>query len=145
MCVSVLAGFVELPSPNSLANAPPGWIASTREICAEKASELSDLFVAVLREVPNFVSGDIGVATCAYQVSQSRSRQTLVSHLSTSEYSHPDRVGPACEGGRAASPTRSCGGSHRRDAQDRSSNERVVGVRRFHGTHTSLLLLCCPP
>ncbi|KAL8283621.1 hypothetical protein RQP46_005416 [Phenoliferia psychrophenolica] len=62
-----MPGFVELPSPTSLANAPESWITSTRETCVEKASELGDLFVTVLREVPHFISGDIGVGTCAYQ------------------------------------------------------------------------------
>ncbi|KAK4704699.1 hypothetical protein P7C70_g1513, partial [Phenoliferia sp. Uapishka_3] len=61
------AGFVELPSPTSLSGATPDWIAGTRATCAQKAAQVADLFATVLQEVPDFVSGDIGVSTCAFQ------------------------------------------------------------------------------
>lgn len=62
-----MPGFVELPSPNPLAGAPTEWLTSTRLRCAQMAAEISGLFVAVLAEVPSFVSSDPGIAFCAFQ------------------------------------------------------------------------------
>ncbi|KAM0756326.1 hypothetical protein T439DRAFT_321031 [Meredithblackwellia eburnea MCA 4105] len=62
-----MPGYAELPSPSALKGAPPGWITSTRETCHTKATQIGDLFVAILNEVPDFVCYDAGISICAFQ------------------------------------------------------------------------------